>query len=275
MVTRSQLTSMGVAFAGGVVAAFLYSQATAKPPVIEIVAPIASPVVAENEVATVRAGYERKLADLGKELAAAKASEAEAVKGPPFPGLRREDLMKRIEERLTADRAAAREQDNARLLAAGYSQERIDFIKKRATELRADFRRKSDLLRQQGKPDLDAELARNIDSDIDLHRELGAEEYARYRQALGRSIGTKIGEVLPGGAGESAGLKVGDQVLSYDGVRVFNIGELSTVLQQHTNSRAPVSVDVLRNGQKIRVTMAAGSSMGVRSGDVPGVSRIF
>lgn len=67
-------------------------------------------------------------------------------------GLQPEDMIKRFNEKIAAERAADQDRVTARLLAAGFSKERTDFIRKRPAELEADFRRKSTLRLQQELP---------------------------------------------------------------------------------------------------------------------------
>lgn len=146
-----------------------------------------------------------------------------------------------------------------KLLAAGFSMDRIDWIRKRADELQATYRQYEDELQRSGKaPDHDKTLSHYSDPDIDLRFEIGDAEYEKYRAALGRSVGAKVMTVFPGGAGERGGLKGGDEIVAYNGARIFNVGELNPLLRQYAGSGASMGVDVVRDGQRMRVYVAAG-----------------
>jgi serine protease Do len=63
---------------------------------------------------------------------------------------------------------------------------------------------------------------------------------------------------VAGGIGERAGLKPGDQIIAYNGVRVFNQGELLPLMQKFTTSGTSIAVDVVRNGKTIRLNAEGG-----------------
>jgi hypothetical protein len=208
------------------------------------------------DVTALRADYERQIADLKHQL--------ELVRKEPVLGGNAQVALTTA-ERLVAMRKlressieSAVDKETAQLLKAGFTKARIDWIRKRSEELATEFRRKGDLMRQQGTMDMDAELAFSDDNDILLRSELGDEEYARYRQALERPIGVLVGRPLPGGVGEAAGIKAGDQIISYNGVRIFNRGELIPLQRKTQTSATNVDLLVLRDGHEIRLSTAGG-----------------
>lgn len=95
----------------------------------------------------------------------------------------------------------------------------------------------------------------------------------RMTQSLKRVNGNEISrvfikEVVPGGAAQMAGLKVGDQILSFEGEMVR---EISTVTEGVAAKAIGEMVEmrVLRNGQMIKLhmnTKTAASTMGEKNG---------
>jgi S1-C subfamily serine protease len=63
--------------------------------------------------------------------------------------------------------------------------------------------------------------------------------------------------VLPGSPGEKAGLRAGDEVVSYAGQRVFNVGELNSLTFEGTPGESVV-VDVVRDGQQLQLVVPRG-----------------
>jgi C-terminal processing protease CtpA/Prc len=213
---------------------------------------------AESGVASVRATYERRIAVLETELASVRSqAQLAAHKTQELPTTEARLRMMEEVRKKTFERATNRETEM--LLAAGFTIERIEFIRRRTQELAEEFRRTEDRLLRQGTPDIDAAHAHSYDRDIGLRAELGVDEYTKYRQALGRSAGVRVEAVLSGGAGEAAGIKAGDEVIAYNGTRVFNMGELVPLQRQSQTSGAPVVVEVLRDGQRIRLSAGAGN----------------
>lgn len=149
-----------------------------------------------------------------------------------------------------------------RLLAAGFSLERIEWLRHRADELRIEQEREADELRRRGVAPDPRSFAYIFDEDLRLREEVGLDEYERYRQALGRPMGVGIAEVLPGSIAEQAGLRADDEIVSYGGARVFNFAELSPLVLEGTVGE-PVLVEVRRDGQTMQLAIPRGS-LGVR-----------
>lgn len=59
----------------------------------------------------------------------------------------------------------------------------------------------------------------------------------------------RIGEVLPNGPAEKAGLRPGDEIISVNGVRVSKWGELASTI--HSKPGEVLKLEVLRDGQKL------------------------
>lgn len=150
------------------------------------------------------------------------------------------------------------------LLAAGFSRERIAWLRSRADELMATRRQADTARRQLGlpHPDPESEMAYFFDEDIGLRDEIGDEEYERYRVATGRSAGVEVPVVPAGSIAEGIGLMPGDEIVAYGGKRVFNLGELNAIARQQ-NTLGESIVEVRRNGQLLQFAAPRGD-MGLR-----------
>jgi len=148
--------------------------------------------------------------------------------------------------------------NNQRLLAAGFSQERINWILQRSEELRKERDNRS----PDAPFDHDMALAYSRDSDLDLRDELGLEEYEKYRQALGRPPGIGVGDVPAGSLLGNAGVRTGDQIVGYAGKRIFNLGELNALAAKGPAGES-VTMDILRDGISLEVTLPR-ERLGVR-----------
>jgi C-terminal processing protease CtpA/Prc len=73
------------------------------------------------------------------------------------------------------------------------------------------------------------------------------------REALGGSkdAGVLVGKVLAGSAAEKGGLKVGDLILSVDGEKVSDAGELGDVIGKHEGKA--IDLDVVRDKRSVHV----------------------
>jgi membrane-associated protease RseP (regulator of RpoE activity) len=174
-----------------------------------------------------------------------------------------EELMSRLQAALApppvgAFRDALAQLDSAALLASGMTQERFDWIMLRREEVVA---------RRAMRPASDPYATRYVtDPDLDLRELIGAEEYAQFRVATGRFTTVGVPEVAPGSIAELAGLKPGDEILSYGGKRVFNVHDLDKVASENA-AGTQVAVQVQRDGRTFTVAMPAGP-LGLRRENV-------
>ena len=90
-----------------------------------------------------------------------------------------------------------------------------------------------------------------------LRDEIGDAEYEQYLEATGRPTTVAVNRVLESSPGAVAGLQSGDQILSYDGQRVFNTFELNQQTMQGEPG-ASVVVDILRDDVPMQVVMPRG-----------------
>lgn len=157
-----------------------------------------------------------------------------------------------------------RDFQNDRLLAAGFSQERINFIRERSAAVEAQRAQAQRDARSKGlAEDPDMTAAYTYNKDLDLRYEIGDDEYEKYRSALGRPTGVRVADVPPDSALGIAGLRPGDEIVGYGGKRVFNIGELNSLAAKGTPGEL-VAVDVRSDGMVRQVLLPRGRL------DIPG-----
>ncbi len=155
-----------------------------------------------------------------------------------------------------ADRFRAGETTQGRadiLIKAGFAPGRAEWIVQRESELQMDAMQAMFEARQSGeRPDRS-----RLDPDQTLRAELGDAEYEQYLEANGRSTSIAVGSVLESSPGQRAGLQSGDQIVSYNGQRVFSYSELSDQTMSATPGQSVV-VDIVRDGIPMQVVVDAG-----------------
>jgi S1-C subfamily serine protease len=90
-----------------------------------------------------------------------------------------------------------------------------------------------------------------------LRAELGDRDYERFLTAQGRPTSINVMGVLASSPAERVGLQQGDEIVSYDGKRVFDIQELNELTLGGTSGESVV-VDVRRNGQNLQLVLPRG-----------------
>ncbi len=90
-----------------------------------------------------------------------------------------------------------------------------------------------------------------------LRAELGDDAYSRYLEAQGQPTAIQITQVLDGSPGSRAGLQPGDQMISYNGERVFSVAELRTLTMQGTPGE-DVVVEIDRDGVRMQLSLQRG-----------------
>lgn len=90
-----------------------------------------------------------------------------------------------------------------------------------------------------------------------LRAEIGDDAYARYLEVQGQPTAISITQILSGSPAVSAGLQAGDQLVSYDGQRVFSVSDLRTqTLQGEPGEEVVIEID--RNGTRMQLTVPRG-----------------
>jgi membrane-associated protease RseP (regulator of RpoE activity) len=222
------------------------------------------------------AALDRRVKDLTAEVEALRDARGaigvrpQGENGPPAePGA---DWPPFGEGRNPADRAAMRERVQQRELerftAAGFTPERVQWINRRTEELRVAA------MQAQYEAQRTGQRFEGMDVEQALRKEMGDQEYERYLGATGRPTEVRVMNVLATSAAERAGLKAGDEILSYGGTRVFDTRELNSLTMQGAQSGA-VTVEVRRDGQTMQVSVPRGplgvtAPGGGRQGGLPG-----
>lgn len=99
-----------------------------------------------------------------------------------------------------------------------------------------------------------------------VREELSPEEYDRFLYATGRPNRVGVNSVLSGSPADQSGLRAGDQILSYDGQRVFSPAEIRRETTRGERG-ALVPVEVLRDGRTEIVYLPRGP-LGVQMGSI-------
>jgi hypothetical protein len=167
------------------------------------------------------------------------AEPAPFADGPPFlrdPAAPREDVGRRQVERL---------------IAAGFPPDRAEWINRRTQELRMESLQAQYDATREGRA-----LEPGV-GERKLRTELGDSDYERYLTALGRPTSVGVREVLASSPAERVGLKSGDEVVAYDGKRVFDARELNALTLEGTAGESVV-VEIRRAGQPLQLVIPRG-----------------
>jgi hypothetical protein len=161
-----------------------------------------------------------------------------------------------------------------RLIAAGFAPDRAEWINRRTQELRMQAMQAQYEAKRDGRP----APPDNLEATT-LRAELGDQDYERFLTAQGRSTSVNIMGVLASSPAERAGLQPGDEIVGYDGKRVFDVVELNELTLGGTSgATSSVVVDVRRNGQNMQIVLPRGpigvwgGAPGIR-GPPPGLQR--
>jgi hypothetical protein len=151
------------------------------------------------------------------------------------------------EERQTTGRRDA-------MIEAGMSPDRAEYILRRESEMRYEQMQAVYEARTSGEQ-LDP-MYRNFDADSMLRDEIGDAEYEIYLEGNNRPTSVAISNVMASSPGERAGLQAGDEIVGYDGGRVFSASEL--VQQTMAGGDGDVVVDVMRDGSAKQIVLPRG-----------------
>ncbi len=154
------------------------------------------------------------------------------------------------------DRGSSREARRQRMEAAGLQAEQIDRILEKENELRrADLQETWEKRRQKY---LDGELVNPRQSvQQRLRAQLTTDEYERYLESLGRLGTVRLQQVYAGSAAATAGLQPGDEIIRYQGERVYDVQDLNLASVQGAAGE-PVVIDILRDGSTVQVAVPRG-----------------
>ncbi|MDH3350309.1 MAG: PDZ domain-containing protein [Gammaproteobacteria bacterium] len=143
----------------------------------------------------------------------------------------------------------------SRLVEAGFTTERAEWLQRRESELQMQAMQARFDARRSGEPWSPFDPAFNPANA--LRAEIGDQQYEQYLQANHRPTAVSVGSVLESSPGQRAGLQPGDQIVRYNGNRVFDVSDLNqqTMLGEPGES---VVVDITRDGIPMQLVMPRG-----------------
>lgn len=167
-------------------------------------------------------------------------------------------------EHAWTDLAADYEPDDRRqmLIDGGFGPVRAEWILARESELQmAAVEEHLDDSAAVGAVDyLDSRIA----ARHALREEIGGFEYEQYLAATGQSTKVSITQVIADSPAYDAGFQVGDEIIDYDGKRVFNMIELADKTRDGA-AGGTVIVNVTRDGSPMQLVLPRGP-LGVSGG---------
>lgn len=229
------------------------------PIAVQAPTPATAPVVV-NAAHMTGDSSELELKALQKELEAQRRKSATLVASlqslSRMPQERTPDERRqRFQASLETARSAERQRDNDKLLAAGFTAERIGWLRHRGEE-RHSMALQATYDRQHKGLAIHPEMYL-FDEDLDLWKDIGEAEYDRYRQALGKPLSVAVKAVQAGSVAERAGVRQDDEVIRYDGNRIYNIDQLKA-LASETRRDAMVALELRRDGQLVQLSLPGG-----------------
>ena len=160
-----------------------------------------------------------------------------------------------------AVRRAARRSGNSReirtqrLVAAGFDPTTADWILTRESELQMQaLRSRYEAGRNGSMVDF---YQQTSEFRTQLRQELGDARFERYLTANGQSLNVTIGTVLDSSPAQSVGLRVGDQIVSYGGERVYSMTDLTRQIINGVPEERVV-IEFLRDDMPMQVVLPRG-----------------
>ena len=141
------------------------------------------------------------------------------------------------------------------LVAAGFLPSQADWITQREQELVMQSIEARFEAERNGEP-FDWSASRSMVGDS-LRQDLGDTDYERYLEATGRSTSVSVSSVIESSPAQSAGLQPGDEIIRYDGERVFSMTDLTRQTMDGEPGQTVV-VDIMRNGNLMQVAIPRG-----------------
>jgi membrane-associated protease RseP (regulator of RpoE activity) len=154
---------------------------------------------------------------------------------------------------------------STRLVDAGFSSDRAEWILKRESELQMEAMQARFDARRSGEPADPFDPAMNPAAA--LRAEIGDLEYEQYLRADNRPTAVAVGTVFESSPGQAAGLQRGDNITAYGGVRVFDAADLNREIMAGQAGESVV-VEITREGMPMQVVLPRGP-IGVSTGRFP------
>lgn len=212
--------------------------------------------IVDEEIVERRA-LEEKVAELQSELSTLRRQLGVSVSTSPAG-----DRQNAVEPAAAAA-AAVRSVDD-RLIAVGFTPAEIEGIRRVEARMQMEQIELDYEARQEGWANTPRyyQALRAASGGGVLRAELGDAAFDRYLYATRGANRVAVSTVIENSPAATAGLRPGDVIHSYGGERVFGNQEL-TELRSIGTRGIPVVVDVIRDGQRLQLTMPRGP-MGVQ-----------
>ena len=152
------------------------------------------------------------------------------------------EKMPDIEEKISRFTEAGLSEDDARWIVEKQDEWQLDSLYSQWESRRKDF--------------LEQSSTRKSSVD-EIKERLGPEGYERYLKSIGSDTSVVIGGVIEGAPADLAGLKPDDEIISYNGERVYNYSELQDATV-HGELGESVTVELIRDGKKMQISMDRG-----------------
>ncbi len=171
-----------------------------------------------------------------------------------------ESVFSAREERRAALRArrfgVSSTQDRVdRLIEAGFPADQAAWIVQREAELQMErLQARYDAMRGNEEQVF---VGQGFSQNSGLRAELGDADYERFLLANGRSTSVGIGSVIPNSPAQNAGLQPGDEIVRYDGERVFSMMDMAGRIMQG-EKEGNVVVDIVRDGAPMQLVLPRG-----------------
>ena len=140
------------------------------------------------------------------------------------------------------------------MIESGLSPDRADWILQRESELRFESIQARFDARNSDEPQNPFDPSFNPEAM--LRAELGDREYEMYLEASGRPTSVGISNIMESSPGQRAGLQSGDEIVGYDGQRIFSTSEL--MQQTMVSGEGNVVVDLIRDGAPMQIVLPRG-----------------
>ena len=151
----------------------------------------------------------------------------------------------------------ARYQDRriGRMVEGGFTEDEARAILQRESE--AQFKAMQAAWEAQRNGDRYDPFSSTTSTQSILRAEIGDEAYARYLEVQGQPTAVSVTQVLTGSPGNGAGLQAGDQLVSYDGDRIFSMSDLRNQTMQGEPGE-DVVIEIDRDGMRMQLTLPRG-----------------
>lgn len=181
--------------------------------------------------------------------------EIAAASSVPTDEERIERRRERMMDRFTPERR------RQRLEEAGFDPERAGWILQRESELQLEslytqWQARREQFLNGGQV--------GVVTPSPLRAELSDAEYEQYLTANGQPTSIRVNQLFDLSPAQYAGLRQGDEILSYNGERIYNIYELNAASVRGESGEA-VTLEVLRDGATIQIGLPRGP-LGIQGG---------